>query len=944
MNLFSFTKLLLSRIVPFTQRAIIEHLQDGALVLDPQRRVAAINPAAELILGADASAAVGQPVVRVLASWPALLALCSPAGAARAELSIERPAGQAHYDVQCAPLAGWRGRRGERLVLLRDITSRKRADQAQRLLAEASSALACSLDYRSTLTDVARLLVPALADWCTLATFGRDQAIDFSTSICADPARQALVDGLWGGESLTRWAGSAQLIADLSDRAQLDRVAGGRVIELLRAAGVRSLIWAPLHARGRLLGALMLAAASSDRSYGADDLALAEDLASRMALAVDNAQLVEELRDSARQKSELLAHVSHEIRTPISGVLGMTDLLLETNLAAEQRDFATWIRSGGKALLAVVNGMLDFSKIEAGKLELEQAPFDLLTCIEESIDMVALMAADRSLDLAYIFEPSVPVRLIGDMARLRQLLVNLLSNALKFTHSGDVLLTVAAEPLDDTRYELRFSIADTGVGIPSERLQEIFTPFSQLGAATYRRYGGTGLGLAISRRLAELMGGRIWVESQVDMGSTFFFTIRAAADADTLAVGQPAPPLLAGKRILIVDEHRRSRQALVAYAEAWGMLPIAAASAHAALAWIQQGQAFDVAILDALNGDMPGPALLSEIRRYCDPGALPVIMMERLAQNGGSGLAGGDYQLVLHKPIRLPQLQAALARVLEQQAAGGAAAPRRARDGAEPAAVQAPRLLLAEDDAINQQVTRHLLQKLGYQVDLVGDGDLALAALERRRYDLVLLDVQMPSMDGLEVARAIRQRWPAEQQPYLVAITADVAEGARAACLNAGMDDYIGKPLQAAELMQVIEMRALRSRPGALAGSAAAASQLDWWPEHDWAAAGGVAQQDSRLPSQAAASLLPDLAEFYLEDSAELLKVIVSSTALGDLRAIERAAHRLKSSSALVGMPMLAELCEQLEQALRSNVPIDLRAQVERIASELAHVRVLLSA
>jgi CheY-like chemotaxis protein/HPt (histidine-containing phosphotransfer) domain-containing protein len=635
--------------------------------------------------------------------------------------------------------------------------------------------------------------------------------------------------------------------------------------------------------------------------------------------------------------------VSHEIRTPISGVLGMTDLLLETNLAAEQRDFVAWIRSGGKALLAVVNGMLDFSKIEAGKLELEQAPFDLLMCIEESIDMVALMAADRSLDLAYVFEADVPARLIGDMARLRQLLVNLLSNALRFTHSGDVLLTVAAEPLGEARYELRFSIADTGIGIPSEQLQEIFTPFSQLGAATYRRYGGTGLGLAISRRLVELMGGQIWVESQVDVGSTFFFTIGAAADTGTLAVGQPVPPELAGKRILIVDEHRRSRLALMAYAEAWGMQPAATASAQVALGWIQQAQAFDVAIVDMLNNDMPGPALLSKIRRYYDPSTLPVIMMEQLGQNSGASLASGDYQLILHKPIRLPQLQAALASVLERQVADSALVAQRASGGAEPVAEQALRLLLAEDDAINRQVIRHLLQKLGYQVDLVQDGDLALAALERRRYDLVLLDLQMPSLDGLEVARLIRQRWPAEQQPYLVAITANAIEGARAMCLSAGMDDYISKPLQMADLMQVIEICDLRSRPAARAGASAAAARLDWRPNRDRVAVDSIPPQAGPLPSQAATPLLPALAEFYLEDGAELLNVIASAAGLGDLRTVERAAHRLKSSSALVGMPTLAELCDRLEQAMRTNTPIDLHALVDRIASEFAHVRVLLS-
>ena len=327
-----------------------------------------------------------------------------------------------------------------------------------------------------------------------------------------------------------RATGQSQLIAEVSDADMIDLAADPRQLAILRAIGLRSMISVPLIARGRLLGTLLLAAVESGRSYGAHDLALAEDLAGRMALAVDNARLFEELHAADRAKSELLAHMSHEIRTPISGVLGMTDLLLETDLAAEQRDFIETIRTGGKALLAVVNGVLDFSKIEAGKLELEQAPFDVQACVEEAINMVAIMAADRALDLACVFDPALPARLIGDMTRVRQVLVNLLSNAIKFTHEGDVFVSVAAQALDDAHYQLRFSVADTGVGIPADRMQDIFTPFSQLGAATYRRYGGTGLGLAISRRLVALMGGQIWVESQIGVGSTFSFTIPVTAD------------------------------------------------------------------------------------------------------------------------------------------------------------------------------------------------------------------------------------------------------------------------------------------------------------------------------------------------------------------------------------------------------------------------------
>jgi len=943
------------QIVPFTHGAIIERLHDGVLVLDPWQRVVAMNPAAELIAGTSASAALGQPIGRVLAAYPQLLELSNAAVEARIEISIGQPASQRHYDVHCAPLSDWRGQIGGQMIMLHDVTQRKRGEDTHRFLANASTLLASSLDYETTLAAVARLVVPFLADWCMVYVCGADQMVYCAATVAADPAKQMLADDLRLGDShgapsylrLPR-TGQSQLIAEVTDADMIDLAADTRQLAILRAIGLRSMISVPLIARGRLLGTLLLAAVESGRSYGAHDLTLAEDLAGRMALAVDNARLFEDLHAADQAKSELLAHMSHEIRTPISGVLGMTDLLLETGLAAEQRDFIETIRTGGKALLAVVNGVLDFSKIEAGKLELEQAPFDVQACVEEAIDMVAIMAADKQLDLACVFDPAMPARLIGDMTRLRQVLVNLLSNAIKFTHQGDVFVSVAAHALDDAHYQLRFSVADTGGGIPADRMQDIFTPFSQLGAATYRRYGGTGLGLAISRRLVALMGGQIWVESQIGAGSTFSFTIAATADLDAPVVGHSAHPLLVGKRLLIVDERRRSQQALVAYAEAVGMLPFLTCSALEALTWIRQGQRFDVAIVDVRNSEMHGLTLASEIRRYHDAHALPLILVDMMGRHDVSLRdADGDYQVLLHKPLRSLQLQAALLNIFEGRAFHPNPPTKRPTGAAWPGDDDAPRILLAEDDAINQQVIMHMLQKMGYQIEVVRDGDLALAAIEQRGYDVVLLDVQMPSMDGLEVAQAIRQRFPADRQPYLVAITANVIEGAREECLSAGMDDYISKPVQVAELMQVIEMHRLRTRPSS--AEASAAFQLDQLPMQGPVAAFiGAALETSQplwqLLGEDTTWQLADLIARFLDDTTDLMNIMRAAAARGDLLAIQRAAHRLKSSSALVDAPLLSELCDQLEHALRMNAPIDAREHVERIAIEFARVKALLSA
>jgi PAS domain S-box-containing protein len=948
-------------IVPVGHGAIIQRMDDGMIMVDRQHRVVGLNPAAELMLGTPAGSAIGRPLPLVLSSYPELLELCSGMAEARGEITIGEPRSQRHYEVHCSPLSDWGGRLSGQLVLLHDITHSKRAEDAQRFLAEASTVLASSLDYELTLATVARLAVPRFADWCLVHVLEANHSIRRVTLIVTDAANQALAaelerdytfasDAPHGYPRVLR-TGQSELIAEVSDEDLASIARDARHLELLRSIGFRSSISVPLIVRGRTLGTLMLVTAESGRQYAASDLVLAEDLARRVALAVDNARLFNELHASDRAKSEFLAHMSHEIRTPINGVLGMTDLLLDTDLDLEQRDFVATIHTSGKALLAVTNGILDFSKIEAGRLELEAAPFDLQACVEEAIEMVAIMAAEKQLDLACVFEPHVPVRLIGDMPRLRQILLNVLSNAIKFTHLGDIFVSVDARRLSDERHELHFCIVDTGVGIPADRIHTIFVPFSQTGATTYRRYGGTGLGLAISRRLAQLMGGRIWVESQVGAGSVFHFTVIArSATPDTPTIGQAAPPVLVGKRLLIVDQHRRSRQAMLMHAQAWGMTPWATASGLEALAWIRQGQPFDVAVVDLRNSDIHSLALVSEIRRYRDPGMLPLIMLDLLGRPDAElKAAAGDYQIFLHKPLKHLQLQAALSSLLEGRTYQANPPTKRLHSTHQQESAESPCILLAEDDSINQQVTLHILQKLGYQAEVVRDGALALAALEQRRYDVVLLDVQMPEKDGLEVARAIRRRWTADQRPYLIAVTANAVEGAREECLSAGMDDYISKPIQVEELIKVIEMYRLGARPHAVApvwpsepGSTQPRSE-DQAPNSRRAIDMQMLQQTRQLLGEDGAPQLAGMINRFLADTADLLAAMGYAAAQGDADAIQRAAHKLKSSSALVAATMLSDLCDSLEQALRMNTAVDLREQVQRIEAEFGRVKSELS-
>jgi signal transduction histidine kinase/CheY-like chemotaxis protein len=942
-------------VVPVAHGAIIQRMFDGALVVDRRQRVVGINPAAAGMLGTPAARAIGRPIAQVLSGCPELLALCHDTAAPQGEIAIGGPAAQRHYDVRRSPLSDWSGQ----LMILHDITDRKRAEEAQRFLADASTVLSSSLDYEATLATVARLAVPRLADWCMVHVLESDQSVRRITLVVADPAKQALADELQRNYPLHPNApysyplvlrtGKAELIGEVSDAGLACIARDDRHLELLRAIGFQSTMSVPLIARGRTLGTLMLATAESGRRYTSTDLVLAEDLARRAALAMDNARLFNDLHASDRAKSEVLAHMSHEIRMPISGVLGMTDLLLETDLDAEQHDFVATIHTSGKALLAMINGILDFSKIEAGKLELESAAFDLQACVEEAIDMVAIMAADKQLDLACTFDPCTPAKLIGDMTRLRQILVNLLSNAIKFTHLGDIFVSAEARALGDNRYELHFSIADTGVGIPADRIQDIFTPFRQIGATTYRRYGGTGLGLAISQRLVELMGGRIWVESQVGAGSTFHFTMRTTAAPSAPAIGQGAAPLLAGKRMLIVDEHGPSQQALVAQAQAWGMLPCATVSALDALAWIRQSQPFDVAVVDVRNSDMPGLMLAAEIRRYRDARALPLIMLDLLGRREAQlSAAEGDYQVLLHKPLKRLQLQAALTSIFGSRPFHANPPAKRVYADEPWERGNAPRILLAEDDSINQQVMLHILQKLGYQTELVRDGALALEALERRHYDMALLDVQMPEKDGLEVARTVRQRLPADRQPYLIAVTANVLHGAREECLSAGMNDYISKPIQIEELIKVIEMHRMRARPAEAAQSPPESPWLGEQPEDD-SVDGRVPidaealRQTRQLLGEDAPQQLAHMIDRFLADTADLLDVMESAAACGDTDAVQRNAHKLKSSSALVAATVLSDLCDKLERAIRTNTPVDLCEQVQRIATEFMRVKSALS-